>query len=138
MPRGRNLFWFEWLGVVSLGLALILFFFAAWIPDPSSPPRGVIPAQGLWTLFLQGVGLVIGAFGLLLALVRPLLALQWWYSWAPMLALAIILYVARDAFCDECCHLNFGICAFFSVGGAMDLGVLSLVLFVAQLRAPRP
>jgi len=79
-------YWFEWMALVLMGLALLLFFQGALFPDPApvpgEPPQGGI----LWTLFLKGIGLVVGGFSVLLLLVRPLLSLRLWYSWVGMLA----------------------------------------------------
>ena len=84
--RVRGLYWFEWLGVVSVGLVPLLFFGGQFIPDSSSSPPGVIPGRSLRL---------------------------------------------------ECCHLNFEVCTYFSVGGEVDLALLSLVFFTAQLQTKR-
>ena len=133
----RPRYWFEWMALVLMGLALLLVFQGASFPDPAPSPGE--PPQGgiLWIYFLKGIGLVVGGFSVLLLLVRPLLSLRLWHSWVGMLAGGAILYAARDFLCEGCCHLNFEVCTFFSTGGAVDLVLLSFVFFVAQLQTRR-
>jgi hypothetical protein len=137
MSRPGPRYWFEWMALVLMGLALLLVF-EGWLfpdtaPSPGEPPQGDV----LWTYFSKGIGLVVGGLSVLLLLVRPLLSLRLWYSWVGLLAGGVILYAARDLVCEGCCHLNFEVCALFSMGGATDLALLSFVFFVAQWQARR-
>ena len=140
MGRLGALYWFEWLGLILIGVGLLLIFRGDYIPDfAQSPGEGLIfiSSQGLWLLFLEIAGATAGVLGVLLLFVRFLIAAHWWYAWLPIGASALLAYSTHEYVCWKCCYPKAGDCELYMICGAIDLLALAIVFYVVQFLARR-
>jgi hypothetical protein len=139
--RWRSFYWFEWVGAALVGLALVMIFAREYIADPwRTPNSDLVPARGLWAIALWIWGQVVGIFGLLLFVFRPLLWLRWWHCWLVMILAGMSLYAASGTFCDWCCPYlttQGEYCRFLGKNGMIELVLLGVVFFLVQRQARR-